>query len=116
MTDWGPRQAIVDLMADYVHLLDDDRLEEWVDLFVEGDLLATPLATLLDLVCLWFAVRYLQDGERRRDLWAAGAALGLSALAGGLDYVLLPALLGFLALTVYALLRRNRATTAAGDE
>ena len=43
-------------------------------------------------------------------------AIGLSALVGGLDYVLLPALLGFLALTVYALLRRNRVTTAAGDE
>lgn len=25
----------MDLMADYVHLLDDDRLEEWVELFVE---------------------------------------------------------------------------------
>ena len=43
-------------------------------------------------------------------------ALGLSALIGGLDYVVLPALLGFLALTVYALLRRNRATAAANDE
>lgn len=31
----SPREAIIDLMADYVHLLDDDRLEEWVELFVE---------------------------------------------------------------------------------
>ena len=43
-------------------------------------------------------------------------ALGLSALVAGLDYVLLPALLGFAALTVYALLRRNRATAATSDE
>ena len=41
-------------------------------------------------------------------------ALGLSALIGGLDYVLLPALLGFVALTVYALLRRR--ATATSDE
>lgn len=42
-------------------------------------------------------------------------ALGLSALIGGLDYVLLAALLGFVALTVYALLRR-RSTAATSDE
>ena len=41
-------------------------------------------------------------------------ALGLSALVAGLDYVLLPAMLGFVALTVYALLRRR--ATAASDE
>jgi mercuric ion transport protein len=35
-------------------------------------------------------------------------ALGLSALAGGLDYLLLPALAGFVALTLYALVRRLR--------
>ncbi len=40
--------------------------------------------------------------------------LGLSALVDGLDYVLLPALLGFVALTAYALVRRS--TAAAGDE
>jgi mercuric ion transport protein len=40
---------------------------------------------------------------------------GLSALVAGLDYVLLPALLGFVALTVYALLRR-RSTAATSDE
>lgn len=35
--------------------------------------------------------------------------LGLSAWVGGLDYVLLPALAAFLALTAYGLWRRNRA-------
>lgn len=35
MTEPSPREAIADLMADYVHLIDDDRLEDWVDLFVE---------------------------------------------------------------------------------
>lgn len=34
--------------------------------------------------------------------------LGLSALTGYLDYVLLPALAFFLGLTAYALLRRHR--------
>ncbi len=29
------RAAIADLMADYVHLIDEDRLEEWVELFTE---------------------------------------------------------------------------------
>ncbi len=29
------REAIADLMADYVHFIDDDRLEDWVELFVE---------------------------------------------------------------------------------
>lgn len=29
------REAIADLMADYVHFIDDDRLEEWLDFFVE---------------------------------------------------------------------------------
>ncbi len=48
-------------------------------------------------------------------LVVAFGALGLSALIGGLDYVLLPALLGFVALTVYALLRR-RSTAATSDE
>jgi mercuric ion transport protein len=36
-------------------------------------------------------------------------ALGLSAALGWLDFVLLPALAGFLALTGYALWKRNRA-------
>mgnify|MGYP002626678221 CR=1 FL=1 len=35
-------------------------------------------------------------------------AVGLSALLGWLDYVLLPALLFFLGLTAYALYRRHR--------
>ncbi len=30
------REAIAELMADYVHLIDDDRLEDWVELFVEN--------------------------------------------------------------------------------
>ncbi len=36
-------------------------------------------------------------------------AVGLSAWLGWLDYVLFPALAGFLALTVYALVRRKSA-------
>ena len=31
----GERQAIADLMADYVHFIDDDRLEDWLELFAE---------------------------------------------------------------------------------
>jgi len=34
--------------------------------------------------------------------------VGLGAVTGYLDYVLLPALAGFLSLAVYSLLRRNR--------
>jgi mercuric ion transport protein len=37
------------------------------------------------------------------------AAVGLSALVGWLDYVLLPAMAIFAALTIYALTRRYRA-------
>lgn len=37
------------------------------------------------------------------------AVLGLSALAGYLDYVLLPTLAMFIGLTVYAVLRRRQA-------
>ena len=37
------------------------------------------------------------------------AVLGLSALAGYLDYVLLPTLAMFIGLTVYAVLRKRRA-------
>lgn len=36
-------------------------------------------------------------------------ALGLSAIAGWLDYVLLPTLLGFLMITGYALWKRRHA-------
>lgn len=39
------------------------------------------------------------------------ALLGLGAVTGYLDYVLLPALAGFLALTGYGLLRRKQETT-----
>jgi len=39
------------------------------------------------------------------------AALGLSAAIGVLDYVLLPALAFFIALTVYALWKRKRQTS-----
>lgn len=42
-------------------------------------------------------------------------AVGLAALAGYLDYVLLPALAIFAGLTVYALWRRRRAAVCATD-
>ena len=35
MGDTREHDAIVALMADYVHLIDEDRLEEWVDLFTD---------------------------------------------------------------------------------
>ncbi len=35
MTSPEVRTAIDDLMADYCHYLDDDRLEEWLDFFTE---------------------------------------------------------------------------------
>ena len=35
MTETGVRDAINDLMADYCHYLDDNRLEEWLDFFTE---------------------------------------------------------------------------------
>jgi mercuric ion transport protein len=38
-------------------------------------------------------------------------AVGLSAVLGWIDYVLLPALAFFIALTVYAVLRRQRRQT-----
>ncbi len=41
-------------------------------------------------------------------------AVGLSALVGWLDYVLLPALAIFVALAVYALFRHRRANTQSG--
>ena len=39
-------------------------------------------------------------------------AVGLSALLGVLDYVLIPALVFFVALTIYALIRRSRTETS----
>jgi|TARA_R100001224_G_scaffold113588_1_gene99559 mercuric ion transport protein len=41
------------------------------------------------------------------------AAVGLSALTGYLDYVLIPALLIFLGLTVYAVRRRSKRSDTA---
>ncbi len=35
MTPMNAREAISDLMADYVHCIDEDRLEDWLELFVE---------------------------------------------------------------------------------
>jgi mercuric ion transport protein len=42
-------------------------------------------------------------------LVVALSAVGLSAAVGWLDYVLLPALAGFVGMVVYALVRRRRA-------
>jgi mercuric ion transport protein len=42
-------------------------------------------------------------------LVVAVSALGLAAIVGWLDFVLLPALAFFLGLTAYALIRRRRA-------
>ena len=33
MTERSPREAISDLLADYCHAIDEDRLEDWLDLF-----------------------------------------------------------------------------------
>lgn len=46
----------------------------------------------------------------------AFGAIGLSAWVSGLDYVLLPALAVFLAMTVYGLWRRQRAAACCADE
>jgi anthranilate 1,2-dioxygenase small subunit len=35
MTKLSARDAVVSLMAEYVHLIDEDRLEDWIELFVE---------------------------------------------------------------------------------
>ncbi len=42
-------------------------------------------------------------------------AVGLSAIVGWLDYVLLPALAAFVALTVHAVTRRRRALAASSS-
>ncbi|WP_340109409.1 mercury resistance system transport protein MerF [Pikeienuella sp. HZG-20] len=42
-------------------------------------------------------------------------AVGLSAILGWLDFVLLPALVIFLGITVYALWRRSRGTRVGED-
>jgi len=49
-------------------------------LFLEGDLLATPLAVFLDVLGLWLLVRWI-DSERRHWAAAAGIVFGLAALA-----------------------------------
>ena len=43
-------------------------------------------------------------------------AVGLSALLGWLDYILLPALAAFLGITAYAVWRRQRAATCSAPE
>lgn len=43
-------------------------------------------------------------------------AVGLSAVVGWLDYVLLPALVVFLGIIVYALARRQRASSSASPK
>src|SRR3989442_1088308 len=67
-------------------------------LYLEGDLLATPLALLLDAVAVFFLVRFLQEGEWRRDVVLAGTAFGLSALALPLVLAVVPVLGVWLAL------------------
>ena len=44
------------------------------------------------------------------------AGLGVSAWLGGADYVLFPALFGFMGLSAYALWRRRRAGPGEGDK
>ena len=41
--------------------------------------------------------------------------VGLSAIVGWLDYVLFPALVIFIGITVYALVRRRKEATVAND-
>ena len=41
--------------------------------------------------------------------------VGLSAIVGWLDYVLFPALVIFIGITVYALVRRSKEATVAND-
>lgn len=43
-------------------------------------------------------------------------AIGLSAWLGWIDYVLLPALVAFLAMTAYGLWRRQRAAACRADK
>jgi 4-amino-4-deoxy-L-arabinose transferase-like glycosyltransferase len=77
-------------------------------LFVEGDLLATPLALFLDLAFLLFCVRFLEERERKRDLLLAGLCAGLAALAR-------PTLLvSFALLLLWLAWRRRRPGAAVG--
>lgn len=76
-------------------------------LFLEGDLLATPLCIFLATLSLLGVVRWVQDGERRRDLALAAVSLGLATLAFPLVGAVVP---GFL---VWIAWRRRRAAAAA---
>ena len=68
----------------------------------DNRLLATGLiGTVIAAICCFTPVLVVVLG-----------AVGLSAVLGWIDYVLLPALVFFLALTVYAVWRRSRHTGA----
>lgn len=58
------------------------------------------LGTIVTAICCFTPVLVLLLG-----------AVGLSALVGPLDYVLVPALVIFVAITVYALWKRNTASS-----
>jgi tetratricopeptide (TPR) repeat protein len=77
-------------------------------LFVEGDLLATPLAVTLVVASLNYVVRWLQDGRRWRDLIPAGVGLGLAGLTVPLVLFSVP----FLALFIAWKCRRPLAAAA----
>ncbi len=72
-------------------------------LYLEGDLLATPLAVFLDTLALWFLVRWAMAPAPRRpaglslDLVGAGLALGLAALALPLVLACVPVFVGWIA-------------------
>lgn len=67
-------------------------------LFLDGDLLATSLAVFTVTVAALFLVRYVQEGERVRDLALGGVSLGLAAITVPLAAVVVPAVVVFLAL------------------
>jgi tetratricopeptide (TPR) repeat protein len=76
-------------------------------IFVEGDLLATPLSVCLDLLFLLFLLRGLDPGGRRREFVFAGLAAGLSALARPSNLLAVVAVLIWLAFRL-----RRRAAVA----
>ncbi len=71
-------------------------------LYVEGDLLATPLAVCLDLAFLVLGVRAVQRGMRLPDVALAGAVAGIAALARP------PILLPVVVIAVWLAWRRRR--------